>query len=207
MLVRYHNDGCARVVEPAQQLDNLVAHVRVNVAGWFVRNDDIRIVRQRARQSNTLLFSTGKFQWHTACFGGEPHETDNIGYSLANIFFFRTDNTHGEGYIVIHIHVLYQTKILENNAQMTSECRDFAGLEFVERKILDANGAFGGDFLPDDELQKSTFSCTGRANYENEFSRINVYVNILERNCAVIINLGNIIKFNHNFSNPFSSYF
>ena len=44
-----------------QQIDNRVAGFGIEVAGRFVRKNNLGIVRQRARDRDPLLFAAGKF--------------------------------------------------------------------------------------------------------------------------------------------------
>ena len=55
-----HDDGLARVVEPAEHLHDLVAGLGVEVARRLVGEDDVRVVDQRAGDRDALLLAAGE---------------------------------------------------------------------------------------------------------------------------------------------------
>ena len=57
-----HDDGFALVVELAQEPHDLVARVRVEIAGRLVRQNDMRIVDQGTGDGHALLLAAGKLR-------------------------------------------------------------------------------------------------------------------------------------------------
>src|SRR5262245_54351513 len=60
VLVSDHDDGLTGLVELAQHLHDLVAGVRVEIAGRLVGEDDVRVVDQRPGDRNALLLAAGE---------------------------------------------------------------------------------------------------------------------------------------------------
>ncbi len=57
------------LAELAEELEDHLAGVRVEVAGRFVGEDDLGIVDQRAGDGDALLLAAGKLAWAGACCG------------------------------------------------------------------------------------------------------------------------------------------
>ena len=60
VFVRDHDDRLAGLVELGQQLHDLVAGLRVEVAGRLVGQDDVRVVDQDAGDGHALLLAAGE---------------------------------------------------------------------------------------------------------------------------------------------------
>src|SRR5690606_21447894 len=60
VLVRDHDDGLARLVEPLEHRHDLGAGDAVEVAGGLVGQDDIRVVDQRSGDRHALLLPAGE---------------------------------------------------------------------------------------------------------------------------------------------------
>ena len=60
LLVRDHDDGNAVLVELLENGHDLNAGSAVEIAGWFIRQQHLRIIDQRARDRDALLLTAGK---------------------------------------------------------------------------------------------------------------------------------------------------
>src|SRR6476660_5658212 len=60
LLVRDHDDGDAVLVELLENGQDLDACAAVEIAGRFIRQQDLRIIDQRARNRDALLLTAGK---------------------------------------------------------------------------------------------------------------------------------------------------
>ena len=62
VLVRHHDDRASLVVQPGEQLHDLQGRFRVQVAGGFIRQNEIRIVDQAAGDGHALLLAAGQLR-------------------------------------------------------------------------------------------------------------------------------------------------
>jgi len=76
-VVGHKHQRCAVVaVAPKQQLDDLLPRGLVEIAGWFVGDNDGGIWRDRARQRDALLFAARKLHRIVVQPIGEPHRLE-----------------------------------------------------------------------------------------------------------------------------------
>ena len=197
VLMGDHYDGRARLVKAHEQVDYLIAHLRVDVARRLVRNDDIGAVGKRPREGNSLLLAARKLLRIVPRLAVKTHEAQHKGHAPADLFLLGADNAHGERHIVKHRHIRYQTEILKDYAELAAEFRDIPFLYCIEHRAVHGDSARGRDLLTHHELQEGALACARGANNEYELALLNLYVDILERSGAVVVFFGNIVKFNH----------
>src|SRR5215510_15319367 len=77
--VRYLNDRSALLVQPAKQLHNFLRLAGVEVAGWLVRQNQLRIAGHRSRDSDELLLSARKLIRIKVFFADDLETVENIG--------------------------------------------------------------------------------------------------------------------------------
>src|SRR5687767_6397993 len=70
-VVSDEGDGAAFLAKLAKEFEDGLAGVGVEVAGGFIREDDARVVHQRAGDGGALLLAAGKL--HGAMFGAILH--------------------------------------------------------------------------------------------------------------------------------------
>ena len=62
-IVRDHQNGVAGLVQLTEQIDHDLFVGFVQIAGRLVGQNQFRLIDQRARDSHTLLFASGKLRW------------------------------------------------------------------------------------------------------------------------------------------------
>src|SRR5258707_671427 len=72
LLVRDHDDGDAALVESLENGHDLNAGSAVEITGRFIRQQDLRIIDQRARNRDPLLLTAGKLTWKMVLATREP---------------------------------------------------------------------------------------------------------------------------------------
>ena len=55
--------GLVFLLEGAEQVDDFIPVLGIEVAGWFISQDQFWSIDQSAGQGDSLLFSSGKFRW------------------------------------------------------------------------------------------------------------------------------------------------
>src|SRR5438876_7678489 len=72
LLVRDHDDRDAALVELLKNRHDLDAGSAVEITGRFIRQQDLRIIDQRARNRDPLLLTAGKLTWKMVLATREP---------------------------------------------------------------------------------------------------------------------------------------
>ena len=72
-----HEDRDAELVDPQQQLDDLPADDRVEVAGGLVGDDDPRVVDERAGDRRPLLLAARQLVGELLRLPGQPDQRDD----------------------------------------------------------------------------------------------------------------------------------
>ena len=113
--------------EVAHQQEYIVAGFRVEVAGWFVGNQQQRFVEQGAGKHHALLFAARKLKRHGCLFIGQPYFRQHLFDALADGgFIVPARCAQDETQIFRHIPIGEQVKILENNAEFATQQVDIA---------------------------------------------------------------------------------
>lgn len=61
--MRYLNDRRSAGVQGLEHLHDLFPLIRVEVAGWLIREDQFRVRDHRPRDADKLLLSAGELPW------------------------------------------------------------------------------------------------------------------------------------------------
>ena len=72
LVMRHHHDGAALRVKVAEDLEDNALIIGVQIACGLVRQDDLRIVDQRARDRDPLLLATRKLRRQVFCPASIP---------------------------------------------------------------------------------------------------------------------------------------
>src|SRR3989344_654018 len=73
LVVSGQDNSRTEVINLFQYLDNVVSVGWVEIAGWFIGDDNIRLVHQSPSDSHPLLFSAREFFGEVPNFRGETH--------------------------------------------------------------------------------------------------------------------------------------
>src|SRR5258706_8088159 len=72
-IVRHHYDCASLVVELAQQTQDDLFVLRVEIAGGFISQNDLRIIDQRPRDADALLLASGKLRGQVLRAVAQPY--------------------------------------------------------------------------------------------------------------------------------------
>ena len=81
-VVRHHHDRPAFFVEFLEERDDPIGRFRVEVAGWFVGQNDVRVIREHAGQGDPLLLSDTQFRGLVVQPISESHAFQESGCPL-----------------------------------------------------------------------------------------------------------------------------
>src|SRR5205823_2780153 len=89
----------------------------VEIAGWFVGQDDFWIVSQRARDGYALLFTAGKMTARSAQFVAQAHRFQKIRSALAHFRIGKLPKlAHRDHHVLLRGEVFHQKMELKNEA-------------------------------------------------------------------------------------------
>jgi hypothetical protein len=115
--------GCQKQSFPAllhdglQQLKGALGIGCIEVAGRLVGQDDPRVVCQRARDSHTLLFTSGKMAAGSSQFVAQANRFQQAGGTFAHLAIGKLPKlAHGDHHIFLRGEVFHQKMELKNEA-------------------------------------------------------------------------------------------
>ena len=181
VLMRDHQHGRALFVDLRQQLHDIVGHLRVDVAGRLVGDDQRRIVHQRPRQPHALLFAAGQLRRIAAALVLQVEQLQNIRHAAADLPPGLADHTHGERHVIVHGHGVDQPKILKNDPHRAAEIRHLPPPQAGQAIVVDDHLAGGGQLLVHDQLEERAFAGAGRTDDKGELAVVDVQVDITQR--------------------------
>ena len=168
-----------------EQIDYLVRHLRVDIARRLVRDDDLRVVDERSRESDALLLAAGKLARIDLRLGRKTDEAQRVADALRDFPFLGADDAHGESDVVVDLHLGYEAEILENYAELAAVVRDAPVFHRVEIFAADDDFALGSGLFTHDELEERAFARSRSAQNEHELAVVDLDVKVLQRLRAV----------------------
>ena len=113
-----HHDGDAFLLrEILKNFDHLKPCDRIQLAGRLIGKDDLRAMRQRARNGDALLFAAGKLLRHMLGACAQPHHFQTLqGALLAVLGYAR--HAQGVFHIFLRVHHGNQRHGLKHKANL-----------------------------------------------------------------------------------------
>ena len=130
----------------------------------------------------------------------QSHQVKNIWNLVADVPGRRIRNPQAERNIIKNSHIGNQPEILKYNADRPAELRNLAALQKVQVIPIDLDSSLRRHLLSKNQLKKGAFSRAGRANNKNEFTVVDIQVDIFQRHIPVSIRKRDIGKINHSIT-------
>lgn len=121
-VVRHHDDGVAVAVQVFEQLGDDLLIGCVEVAGWFVSEQDRRIIDEGAGDADALLFAAGEF-------------AGQVVGAMAEANFFECATGFGfvgHGVEVLREHDVFDGGEIRDEVKLLEDEADLVGAEAVE---------------------------------------------------------------------------
>ncbi len=195
--MRDHQYGCPLAVDFAEQVHNLKRERRVDIAGRLVRDDELRVIDQSAREADALLFAAGKLGRLALRLVLQIDQAQEIRHAAADLLVRRADDMHRERHVLVDGHIVDQAEILKHNAHHAPQIRDLPPFEIRHHGVADDNGSLTRPFLAHNQLQKGAFARSGGADNKHEFAFVYVQIDMIERMRPVGVHFAHILKCNH----------
>ncbi len=152
------------------RLHDLGRSGRIEVAGRFVTEQELRIVDERARDGRALLLAAGKFSGIHPALVREPDKVQATRHLTHDVFGVRARYLKCEGDILPHRLVGEEFEILEYHAQMPAEHRHAVAPQPVYPDAVHGDFTTGRKHLAIKQPQETRFSGSGVPDEENEIA-------------------------------------
>ena len=139
VVVRRHDDGRPLPANVVQELDNLAARLRVEVAGRLVGQDKGGVVQQGPRDADALLLASREFVGHLVAFRLHIDLRQHLGDACIYLMLLPpAGSLEDEGKVVIDRAVRQELEILEHDAQAPPEVGDLLPLDAPQVEVEQA---------------------------------------------------------------------
>ena len=178
-VVSDHDDGVAFFMNGFKDFHDIVGGARVEVAGWFVGEDDFGAANDGAGDGNVLLLAARKLMGEIIFALLKVETSKNAGGGFQAHGFRIAGVNKGKGDVFNDGKVVYEVEVLENKA-------DFFGAKFglaSSRNIgdgftIEVVFATGGAIEKTDDIQESSLTAARRAHNHNKFTTFDGEVEI-----------------------------
>src|SRR6267143_497539 len=132
-VVRHHQDGVSGVVQFAENLDDDGFVGFVEIAGWLIGENDLRLIDQRARNRNALLLAAGELR-------GEMRQAVTEAHALQRFFSLLLV---GDAMEILREHYIFKRREIRHQMKLLEDKADFFRavthqLVFAEFRKIDA---------------------------------------------------------------------
>src|SRR5664279_51827 len=197
-IVGSHENRGAAEVDSLKQRHDARRSSRVEVSCRLIREHDRRLVNHGARNSDSLLLTTGKLVGKAARFSRETHHLESIRNCLLDVTTALADHLQRERHIIEDCLIGQQAEILKDHAEMAAEIRHLAARQSVQVLTQHMNRPLSRVLLFEDQPQKARLARTGSANQKDELALKYLKINRVQcRSSSARIGLRNSIKTNH----------
>ena len=180
--VRDQNDRLTGVIQLRQEFDDARPSFGVEVPRRLVCQQNRRIVRERARNRDALLFAARKFGGQLRRAFRESDAFERGGGSIAPMISEGAAEFHRQHHIFERGERGQQLKKLKDNADFfAAPFRERVFALDVDMKVVHKYFAFVGLVNPADEIEHRGLAAARRSDNRDKFTRLNIERNIPER--------------------------
>jgi len=193
-VVRRHHERGAELLDAREELDDLPARHRVEVAGRLVSDEDPRPVDQRARDRDTLLLATRELTREVRPPLREADERERALRLLADDVATVPGHEEREGDVLRDGAGREQLEILEDDADEAAEIRDLRVAELRHVLVVDDHPAGRRELIADQQPDERRLAGAGRPDEECEVALVDGEVNVLQRRGPVRVALTDVLE-------------
>ena len=165
---RHQDRRLGLVVDLEEELHDLPAGGRVEVAGRLVGDDQSRLVNERAGDRDALLLATGELTGVLLELAGEAHGLQRLGAPAADLPAGLAQHSQREGDVLVDGQPRKELEVLEDEADLAPVVRQVPPLHPAQLLAVDEDLAAGWLLLPDQEPDEARLAGTRRADQEEE---------------------------------------
>jgi hypothetical protein len=180
-----HEHRGAELVDLDQQLDQLPARHRVEVAGRLVGDEDGGIVDQGPRNGGALLLATRKLGRQMVCVVLQPDQAEQLRNPLPHDRSRNSCDVEREGDVLPHRLVRQQPEILEDDADSPPKPRHLPPAHAKQVVARDRHVSGRRHLLADEEPNERALAGARRADQEDEVAARDLDVDVCQCHLAV----------------------
>src|SRR6266849_217570 len=181
---RHHERGAARI-DLQQQLNDPPRGGGVQVSCGLVGEKDPRVMNERPRDRDALLFAARKLVRVLVLLPFETHNAEHFLDLRLEVAQRALGHAQCEGNVLEDRQVGQQLEILEDHADLPPQVREMAPLEAAQILPLDMDGAGGRLLLADQEADQRRLAGAAGTNEKHEVLLGNFEGDIAQGNGAV----------------------
>ncbi len=117
-IVRDHDDGGAHLVDAFEQVHDLARHQRIEVARGLVREDQLGIAGNRARDRHALLLAARQLRRHVLHARRQADDLQCIGDALVAFRGLHAAIAQRHVHVVVDVEVGHEIEALEDEADL-----------------------------------------------------------------------------------------
>lgn len=174
------DDRLALLVEFEEEVDDVGSIVRIEIPGRFISDDNLGIVDERSSDTDTLCFSSGESLDEGFFLMEESDSRENLGEFLEDVGILVSAHLHSEGDIFADGFGAEELIILEHNSNISPVGEEFLFAKCVHIFAMERECPGLGPEVSDEHLDETRFTTPRSADEEDEFSRFDFDIHILE---------------------------
>ena len=184
-----HQDGHAQFIDPQQELDDLPADYRIEVARRLVRDEEARVMDKGPGNRRSLLLAAGQLVGELVSLAREADHSQHAIDSGDDLLSRRAGDFERETDVVADGLVGQELEVLEHDADTPADLRDIPSLEPPKIAAVQKYEALGRQFVADQKLDKGGLARAGRSHEEHEVALGDHKVHSTKRDAAVGVGL------------------
>ena len=188
--MRTHNHRSAGFLNGAQELHNLITRLMVEVSGRFVSKDNLGRVKERTRNHDTLLLTSGELMRHLIGFISHSHLLQHLMDMFNHhVLIFPSGSLQYKEQVILNRAVSKQLKILKNDTNLTPQIGQLLALEmgkviFEETRFAGSNRQFAIE-----GLHQCRFTTAYPTEQIHHLPRIDIKSHITEHNMLSLMHI------------------
>ena len=173
------------LVDPQQQLQDLPADERVEVAGRLVGDDQPRVVDERAGDRRPLLLAAGQLRRGLLGLRGQPDQGQHAIDRRPDLAPRRAGHLEREGDVLVDRLGRQELEVLEDDPDLAAHLGHLPAAEPGDVLAVEHDRAAGRDLVADEQLDERRLAGAGRPDEEDEVAFGDDQVDVAQGELAV----------------------
>ena len=182
VVVRDHQDRLAARVQPAEQLEHLVAALGVERAGGLVGEQQRGLVGERPRDREPLALAARQHARRVLRLVGETEQVEQVARPRLGALARRARDHRGQRHVLEHAHAFEQVEELEHDADVAApQDRELVFALADELLARERHLAVGRRVEAGDDVEQRRLAATRRPHHRDELVRAHREVDAAQR--------------------------
>ena len=195
--MRRHDDGRPAGVDFTEQVHDFERQVGIEIAGWFVRENDGGIVDQRTRDGNALLLAAGQLEWIGIHPVLKPHPFQDLEGPPLLLRLRHAEHARHERDVFQHGFRRQELEVLKHETERAAITLDLTRRERGQISAADHQLPLGRHVLTEEKAQERGLARTAWSGQEDEVTFFHTERQVAERVHAARIRLRDVVRLDH----------